>query len=58
MSPRAFCGRPRELTLSSLSMASMCVAVSMSTMAVSMSSFHVPHELLHHKEGDNATENP
>lgn len=35
----------------------MRVAVSMSV-TVSMSSFHVSHKFLHHKEGNNPTENP
>lgn len=36
---------------------SVCIAVSMSV-TVSVSSFHVSHKFLHHKEGDNPTENP
>lgn len=47
----------------------VCVAVSMSVavsvrvavsmpVAVSVPSFHMSHKLLHHKEGDNPTENP
>lgn len=36
---------------------SVSVAVSM-PVAVSVSAFHVSHKLLHHKEGDNPTENP
>lgn len=47
----------------------VCVAVSMSVtvsvrvavsmpVTVSVPSFHVSHKLLHHKEGDNPTENP
>lgn len=36
---------------------SMRVAVSM-PVTVSVPSFHVSHKLLHHKEGDNPTENP
>lgn len=42
---------------------SMCVAVSMRVavsmpVTVSVSSFYVSHKFLHHKEGDNPTENP
>lgn len=53
------CGRQYELTMS----LSMCVAVSMRVavsmpVTVSMSSFYVSHKFLHHKEGDNPTENP
>lgn len=47
------CGRQCGLTVS----VSMRVAVSM-PVAVSVSAFHVSHKLLHHKEGDNPTENP
>lgn len=36
---------------------SMHTAVSM-PVTVSVSSFHVSHKFLHHKEGDNPTENP
>lgn len=39
----------------------MRVAVSVSvavSMPVAVSAFHVSHKLLHHKEGDNPTENP
>lgn len=53
----AFCGRQGRLTLSPMSMASVCVAVPVSV-TVSVSAFHVPHKLLHHQEGDNPTEDP
>lgn len=43
------------MLLCSMSMASMCVTVSMT---VSVSSFHVSHKFLHHKKGDNSTEDP
>lgn len=42
-----------------MSSAPVCVTVSVSmAVAVSVSSFHMPHKLLHHKEGDDATEHP
>lgn len=40
-----------------MAVAPMCVAVSMSV-TVSVSSFHMSHEFLHHEEGNNPTENP
>lgn len=52
-----FCGRLGRLTLSPMAVAPMCVAVS-GSVAVSVSSFHMSHEFLHHEEGDNPTENP
>lgn len=42
-----------------MSMTSMRVTVSMSmSVTVFMSSFHVSHKFLHHKKGDNSTEDP
>lgn len=42
-----------------MSMTSMRVTVSMSmSVTVSMSSFHMSHKFLHHKKGDNSTEDP
>lgn len=43
------------LTLCSVSMTSVCVTMSMT---VSVSSFHMSHKFLHHKKGDNSTEDP
>lgn len=37
----------------------MCVTMSMSmSVTVSMSSFYMSHKFLHHKKGDNSTEDP
>lgn len=42
-----------------MSMTSMCVTMSMSmSVTVSMSSFYMSHKFLHHKKGDNSTEDP
>lgn len=53
------CGRQCGLTVSVSMRVAVFVSVAVSmSVAVSVSAFHVSHKLLHHKEGDNPTENP